>query len=291
MTAGAAIRGPAGRSAGRRTATVVIVLLVASFAADAARAVSISPIAVYIDARMRTGALMLHNDGILSEEIEIDFAFGYPISDSSGNITVQLVHDAPPGEPSLVPWISAFPRRMLLVPGQRQVVRMLVEPPAGLADGEYWARVLIRSRGGQPTVERHRADGGRIQLAIETVVAVPVSYRQGHVATGIRLDHVRAVQLGDTVTVSVDLSRTGNAAFLGRLQAEILAGDRVVGSSEVLLGVYRSLRQVVRLPVPAGVTAPLTVRLLLDTNRDDLPDGGVLYAPAVSRSVIIETPP
>ena len=47
---------------------------------------------------------------------------------------------------------------------------------AGTADGEYWGRVLVKSRGGEPPVEQTQGNV-RMQLALETTFAgyLPVS--------------------------------------------------------------------------------------------------------------------
>src|SRR5690606_33960663 len=145
--------------------------------------VSVSPMAVYMSDRERTGTMTLYNPGSRAEEIEIGFAFGYPQTDAEGNIQVPIADEAPAGEPSAVPWLSAFPRRLVLEPGQRQVVRVLARPPADLAPGEYWARALVRSRGGQAPIEARQGDVG-VQIDVETLVVVAVNYRNGPVGTG-----------------------------------------------------------------------------------------------------------
>jgi hypothetical protein len=269
--------GPPGRRVVR--AALVLVVLLAIFALRAA-AVSVSPVALYIDNRSRTGALTLFNPGTLPEEIEIDFAFGYPVSDEEGNVSVPLVEEAPAGEPSAVPWLRAFPRRLVLQPGQRQVVRVMVQPPAGLAEGEYWARVLVRSRGGQPPIEQQRGDV-RVQLDVETVVVVALSYRNGSVSTGLRVVDASARRAADGIEATIDLDRLGNAAFIGRVRAELLDGrGRVVSASEEVLAVYRGIRRRLVVPVPAGAAGPFRVRFVMDTDRDDLPAGAALpFAP------------
>ena len=48
---------------------------------------------------------------------EVEFAFGYPQTDAEGNIQVPLSSEAAAGEPSAVPWLTAFPRRLVLESG------------------------------------------------------------------------------------------------------------------------------------------------------------------------------
>lgn len=250
-----------------------------------AAAVSVSPVALYIDDRTRTGALTLYNPGTRPEEIRLEFGFGYPVSDEEGNITVPVVAEAPEGEPSALPWLRAFPSRLILEPGQRQVVRVMVQPPAELPDGEYWARVLVRSRGGQPPIEEQRG-GVAVQIDVETVVVVALSYRNGEVSTGIEVAEAAATLSGDTVSATIDLHRTGNAAFLGRMRAEVLDEQgRTLAAHEEVLAVYRDMLRRFSVGVPQGSVAH-RVRFTIDTQRDDLPPGGALPA----EPVVVEVP-
>ncbi len=248
-------------------------------------AVSVSPVALYIDARTRTGTLTLFNNGTRPEEIEIAFAFGYPRSDSLGVVATALLDRAPDGEPSALGWLRAFPRRLVLAPGQRQVVRIMVQAPAGLPEGEYWGRVLIKSRGGHPPIEQSQGSVN-VQLDIETVMAIALSYRQGHVQTGVEVVGADAVRRGDTAVATLDLRRTGNAAFVGRFRVEAVdASGKVVGKAEDYVAVYHDLRRRVPVVLPAGMaTRPLQMRVTLDTQRDDLPPDGPLPVAEVRRT-------
>jgi len=250
-----------------------------------AHAVSVSPTALYIDSRTRTAVLTLFNPGSLPEEITVDFSYGFPQADSAGNVSVPLTKEPGAGEPSALAWMRAFPRRLLLQPGQRQVVRVLVEPPAGLADGEYWARVLISSRGGQPPIEQTQGDV-RLQLNVQTTLVMAANYRKGDLRTGVSVTAAAAHRTADGVQLQVDLARTGNAAFLGRLRAELLGADGAVLSTLYDdVAVYRTMRRRLTFALPAGAAPGVAVRIHLDTEREDLPAGGALPAAAVDQRV------
>jgi fimbrial chaperone protein len=273
-----------------RVATLALLLLAA--AASAARAVTVSPSALYIDARTRSGVLTLVNTGTKPEEIEIDFAFGYPRLDSLGRVRVPLFTVAPDSEPSAMAWLRAFPRRLRLEPGQRQVVRILVQPPAGLAAGEYWARVLVRSRGATPPIEQ-QTEQMRLQIGVETVIATAISYRNGAVTTGLALTPVEAAPADSGVRFVVDLARTGNAAFLGRLQAELVGPDGArAGTLQEDIAVYRGMRRAFLIPVAQRPArwAGYSVRWTVDTERPDLPPEGPLPIAPVSGQVAVRSP-
>lgn len=263
--------------------------LLAVFGAGEAAAVSVSPNAVYIDHRTRTGTLTLFNPGSLPEEITLSFAFGYPRSDAEGRIAVQLDSVAPAGEPSVLPWVRAFPRRLRLEPGQRQVVRILVSPPAGLADGEYWGRIRIHSTGGQPPIEQMLDNNVRTSVSVAMEIVAPVNYRNGSVSTGVRVRNRAVRATAEGVELTLDLEREGNAAFVGQVKAQLLAPDgRVVAETSDGLAVYRGLRKVVRIPLPEPRSlAGHRVVFTLDTDRTDLPPESLLPVAAVTETLPI----
>ena len=269
--------------------TLVLAALLATSPAMA-RAVTVSPNALFIDSRTRSGMLTLYNPGTLAEEIEITFAFGYPQSDLAGAISVALADSAPAGEPSVLGFVRAFPRRLRLEPGQRQTVRVLMQPPAGLAEGEYWGRVLVRSRGGRPPVEQQQG-GIRMQIDLETVIVGAVNYRNGPVRTGVAVDSARAsvTSAGDSVRVVADLRRLGNAAYLGRLTMELVGADgRVIGSVQEDLAVYRTLRKIEWIVVPPRTSlAGATVRYRLTTERPDIEPESRIIADPVAGSIAL----
>lgn len=261
---------------------LLALLCIASAAGPAAASISVSPAAVYIDHRTRSATLTLFNPGPLAAEVEIGFAFGYPVSDAQGTVTVPLTSTPAPGEPSATGWLRAFPRRLQLQPGQQQVVRILAQPPAGLADGEYWGRVLVTSRGGQPPVEERRGDV-QVQLDFETTIVTSVAYRKGPVATGIEVAAAQAAPSADGVELILDLKRQGTAAYLGRVRAQLVdAGGKTIAEGEDDLAVYYAMRRRILIPAtPEQRARGATVQFRIETERPDLPADGPLPAPTV----------
>jgi hypothetical protein len=277
-----------GRSRGRSVRRLAIAAAAAAALLSAAsvayvRAVSVSPMSVFMDHSTRTGTITLYNPNPLPTEIDIAFAFGYPVSDSAGEVTVPLHDVAPAGEPSAVAWLRAFPRRLILEPGQQQVVRILAQPPADLPDGEYWSRVLITATGGRPPVEQMVQPDVRVAISMRTIVVASLNYRKGRLTTGIDVTGTELVRTGAGLQFTIDMARRGEAAYLGRIRVQALdTGNRVIEEQEDVISVYRTLR---RRFVFTAADAAVRVRYTLETERPELGQSNIITAPPVTATV------
>lgn len=271
-----------GRILGRAALVAAAAL---AFGAREAAAVNVSPAVLYIDARTREGVVTLYNSGKQAEEIELGFQWGTHVSDADGVVRLVLADSAPAGAPSALPWLRAYPRRLVLAPGESQVVRVIVRPPAGLAAGEYWARLVVNAVPQVPAVEKTQGQA-TMRLRIGTRIVGGLHYRVGRLSTSLSVERASAARGGDKVHLTLDLARGGNAAFIGRLRARLLdARGAVVGAEHVEpITVYRGLRW--RFTIPTADAARVaSVEYTLDTERADLPQGTVLRADPVQGRV------
>lgn len=269
-----------------RIATILGVLLVG--APWILHGVLVAPHAVFIDHRTRTGQVVLVNNGDDPEEITIDLVYGYPATDSAGNIAVRLIEHPDPAAPSAAGWIRAFPRRLRLAPGQRQVVRLLASPPPDLADGEHWTRLIVTARGGTIPVA---SDDSLVQAGVTLVTRtiISVTYRKGEVRTGIAVTDLRFEPTADSLVTWFGLAREGNAAYLGLLRLTLRdATGRAAGEWELPVGVYYTQHRRVAFPLDAVPPGRYTAELLLTTDRPDIEQ--TLPVPPVRRTAAVELP-
>src|SRR5207247_8076501 len=217
-----------------------------------AQGVMVAPHAVFIDHRVRSGSVLLYNPGTEPVEVSISTLFGYPVTDSTGAITLRTV-DAPDSTlPSALSWIQAFPRRLTVGPKERQTVRLLPRPPVALADGEYWLRLVIAAQAGHvPITGVGDTTAIQVGLTLEVRTIIGVNYRKGPVSTGVSLSNLRAQIVGDSLITRGKLERRGNAAFIGIIRETLVdstgavrtqrVGDSLVTTYASPVGVYRTM--------------------------------------------------
>jgi P pilus assembly chaperone PapD len=274
-----------------RQFATALVLLAGLVRGAHAQGVVVAPHAVYLDHRTRSTALILYNPGADPAEVTISSFYGYPVTDSLGHFMLQVPDSVDASMPSATAWIEAFPRRMTIAPLQRQTVRLLARPPQGLADGEYWSRIVIAAKGGSVQVASADSNGIQIGLSLEVRTIIPLIYRKGAQQTGVTLSGLRAEPVGDSVAVRLHLERQGTAAYIGTARGTLLSAKGAsVSSFQQPVAVYYDAEPVFLLPrvgVPAG---SYRLRVELASDRTDILPELLLRAPPVRDSIEVTLP-
>ena len=274
------------------TRSAILLLAVAMAAGRlAAQGVVVAPHVVIIDHRTRSAAITLYNPGSEPAEVSISSFFGYPVTDSLGQF--ELATPAPAADlPSAATWIDAYPRRMIVGPLERQTVRLLGRPPAGLADGEYWSRLLIAARGGQVAIAPDSTPAGiSVGLSLEVRTIIPVQYRKGAVRTAVSAEGLEARAEGDSLTVRAHLVREGNAAFVGTARLRLLGPNGApVAEAESPIAVYLDVTPRFTLPLAGVASGSYRIELELRAERADLPPEQLLPADPVRIDTTVAIP-
>ncbi len=277
----------------RLTIGALLVALV-SPASALAQGVLVAPHSVVIDHRTRSGSISLYNPGEDPAEVSLSTFFGYPVTDSAGDFELRTVERPDPSMPSAAGWVEAFPKRMVLQPKERQTVRLLARPPARLADGEYWARLVVAAKGGTvPVAGVDSSSGVTVGLNLEVRTVLPLQYRKGSVATSIRLSRLAAAVEGDSLAVRMRLDRMGTAAFIGTVRGMLTDTTGATVTSFVSpLAVYYDMEPRLTASLPGGRLRAGRYRLRVEitAEREDLAPETILPARPVRDSLEIRLP-
>ncbi len=269
-----------------------MLLTAACFSALEAQGVLVAPTSIFIEGRSRSATVLLVNPNDEPAEIELSVTYGYTVTDSAGSFSL-WTSDAPDStQPSAAGWIRIFPRRVAIEPRAQQLVRLLVSPPAGLPDGEYWARLVVLARGGKLAVEASTDSGSvNVGLAVEVRTILPVLYRSGQVSTGAAIQALAAEPSHDSLTVRARLRRDGGAAALGSFRALVVDSTGAErGRAELPVSVYAPIEPRLSLPVDSLPGGRYLVRMEFVAERSDLPPDALLRFPAVRDSLFVTLP-
>jgi P pilus assembly chaperone PapD len=270
----------------KRALGIVVTALV-SATGLAGQGVMIAPHAVFIARGARSGSVTLMNPDTAPVEVSVEVFYGYTATDSAGQLMLRTVEHPDSTQPSAAAWLQAFPRRLTIAPREQQVVRLLATPPAGLPDGEYWARLAFTAKAGQLPVEGVTDTANvKVGLTLQVRTVIGVHYRAGVVRTGLSLSGLRAERHGDSVVVHARLERAGNAAYLGTVHGTVVGpGGRSVGEFRVPVTVFFANEPRWAVAIGSVPAARYLLRLEVTTDRDDLSQDVMLPFPVVRDSV------
>lgn len=252
-------------------------------------AIVVAPTAVYLTDRSPASAVTLFNPSNVPEEVSVDVLFGYPTTSDDGNLYLHLDSTSTDAR-SAAEWIQALPRRLVVPPGERRVVRLLARHPAGTPDGEYWARLLLTSRG-QSIPVGDMADSSAVQvgLALEVRTIIAVTYRKGVVETSLSVGEFAPEIVGDSLILRPELQRGGVGAYIGRMEVRLATLDgQELRRWEEQVAVYRTYHR--RYAYDVADVEPGTYQVLLrfTTDREDIAPAHRLQTPpmAVAAEVV-----
>jgi len=181
----------------------------------------VSPTYVVLDSRTRSQALLLSNRGVTPETYRITIINRLQKSDG------QLVETDKPGEGE--GFASAIvryaPREVVLPPDKPQTVRLLLQLPANLPDGEYRSHILFQQIPTvKPTEDATTNVAPGISVTIRAVfgVTIPLIVRKGTLAANASLSDLHVVRLADDQPgLVLHLNRAGTRSLHGDLIAEV----------------------------------------------------------------------
>ncbi len=271
-----------------RRSLVLLGLLAGAVRTAGAQGVVVAPHSVYVDARTRSASITLYNPGSEAVEAGISFIYGYPVTDSTGNLTLFQPDSVTADMPSASGWIEAFPKRVTIAPLARQTVRLLARPPAGLPDGEYWSRVVVSAKGGSVPVSGAADSGIQIGLSLEVRTIIPLTYRKGAVRTGLSISAIKSARKGDSLEIRTHLTRQGTAAYTGMAKGELVnAAGKTVATFSEPIAVYYEAEPAFAFPVKGLAGGNYRMRVQFSSERPDIAPELLLRAPALRDSVEI----
>jgi P pilus assembly chaperone PapD len=259
-------------------AATLVALLVP--AAARAQAILVAPQSVVLNSRDRTGTVELYNPSSRAAEVSLRAVYGHPTTTPDGDLTLVVIEAPDSTAPSAAAFVEAFPRRLVLQPNQRQTVRLLARPPVGLAEGEYWARLVIAAKDAEAPAAAQDSSGVTVGLTLEVRTIIAVNYRNGVQRTGVQLGELSAVASADSLVVRAPMQRTGTAAWIGMTSVTLRdAAGAVVATQSLQTAVYQSISP--RFAFDRRGLTPGTYRITVDmsTDRPDVTQSTLLRAP------------
>jgi hypothetical protein len=248
---------------------VILLTIFASllFAASSFAQLVVTPYVVMIDKQNKFGTYMVLNETDEEQEVSISFKFGYPVSDAEGNVT--MLYDSTDSDAhSLTQKIKAFPRKFILKPKEKQIIRMTVSPE-GLAPGTYWTRIVTSSQSRKPYKETNEDFSANINFVLHQITTV--LYKNGDFANNVEFTDLSVTTDSAFVNLIPAVKSTGTPPFFCKFTYKIYdSSNKAVIDNFEYIAVYYDLKKKISIPLssltPGSYTAEVTV------SSDDSPD-------------------
>lgn len=204
--------------------------------------------------------------------------------DAEGDFSDVAEESANAAERAALDMIRYAPRRITLLPGQPQAVRISARPAPDLPDGEYRVHMGFRAIPAAMTPEeaaKEAAAGGlSIRLTPVYGITIPVFVRKGRLEASAALANPRFVKDGEQTFVELDMSRTGQRSVFGMVEGKTARGEAVFQQRGI--AIYPEVTQrKLRVPVTPEQQAKLTGPIRIEYR--ELPEnGGQLIAEVTS---------
>lgn len=191
--------------------------------------------------------------------------------------------EASAAEKAALEMLRYAPKRITLLPGQPQAIRLSARPAADLPDGEYRVHMSFRAipPALSPEAAQDQAVAGQLAIRLTPVygITIPVFIRKGRLDAGATIANPRLGSNAGAKWLELDLRRTGQRSVYG----EIL-GKR--GNEQVFalkgVAIYPEVQgRSVRIPLTAEQIGKLTGPIRIEYR--ELPEnGGQLIATVTS---------
>jgi len=188
--------------------------------AHAEASLSFSPQRVVLEGHTNTTTLRLSNSGDKPATFRVSLSDVIYADDGS----VKHVAAPPPGFPSARPFVRFSPSQVRLNPGEAQNVRILLQSPQSIPDGEYRIHAVMAQQP-EPAPIDANPNGKTIKatIGLSQSVAIPIIVRRGE---GSAQGGIASAQRAGN-GVKVMLTRSGNFSLYTDI--EVLSGSTRVG--------------------------------------------------------------
>ena len=204
----------------------IMTLLISPLTLNAAANITVTPQRVVLESKLRSQTLTLLNTGDVTGEFRVSISPVY-INESG-----QYKKIAEPTEEQLkaTKLFRVAPRKLILRPGESQIVRVASRKPASLAEGEYMAALTVKPSNlpdNKKTNDNRPLSQSTVSVEMQVSVTLPLILRQGELDAKLTISDVNfSNDKNGQNTLDVALTRQGGRSVNAYMEAHVERGGR-----------------------------------------------------------------
>lgn len=195
-----------------------------------AHATFVSPKRVTIPDGARAGQITIHNG--TDQTMIYRFSWEDRAQKPGGEIMLLGEGETVPGYHSAKDMLKFSPRQVVLKPKSHQKIRILVQRPADLPEGEYHSHFLIKAEpAGNGALDENKEQSGLKGLFhVRANVSLPVFLRQGATQINTSVDDAVLLNKGGRDLLKLKISNDSTRSFYARSELDCVSSDGKVES-------------------------------------------------------------
>lgn len=203
--------------------------------------------------------------------------------ESNGDFAEVSEAEANATEAAALEMLRYAPKRITLLPGQPQAIRLSARPAPDLPDGEYRVHLSFRAvpPALSPEAVQEQVASGQLAIRLTPVygITIPVFIRKGRLEAGATIANPRLGGNGTAKWLELDMRRTGQRSVYGEILGK-RGGEQVFAIKGVAIYPEVQARSI-KIPLTAEQAAKLTGPIRIEYR--ELPEnGGQLLAEITS---------
>ncbi|WP_246605070.1 fimbrial biogenesis chaperone [Aquisediminimonas sediminicola] len=182
-------------------------------------------------------------------------------------------------EQAVLGMIAYAPRRVTLAPNQPQAIRVGVQPPAGLPDGEYRAHMLFRAIPLAQAATPNSGQSNGLSIALTPIygVSIPIIVRRGQLVAGASIANVAfGKDEENKPAINLTLNRDGNRSVYGELRVTPHGQDKPIAQIRGVAIYPEITSRQVTLPLANDAAATFRGPAKVQYIADEASGGGVI---------------
>jgi len=260
-------------------------LLLALFMVNVQAQISVAPPALFMNSNNRFGTFIVENKTGEPQEVSVKFRFGYPASDSIGNMSMQYEDTLAEAQYSLAGWIKGFPKKFILMPGAQQIIRLTTQPPPDLRDGMYWSRIVTSAQPQAKRIDTVRT-GITTQINIVFEQVTTVLYGKGKLNTSIEIEDPFIVEDSTSIRLVWKIEKKGNAPYFGTAQVKVFDEiGNVVDETVEILGIYATMNKKASFDRNKLKPGKYIAEIKFVTERNDIAAENIIQLPPLVKKI------
>lgn len=231
--------------------------------------VMVSPIYVIIDGRSRSAEVSLLNTSNDTNVYRLSWTYNRQKEDGS----YELVEKLKEGEVDPATFLRFSPRQVVIPPQGRQSVRLQLQKPENLPDGEYRIHLTFKQLPKQKTIANEPdSPGVTAGLRVNLGISIPVVIRHGTYNAKAKIIDAQFIPVRDASNpdpfpkLRVKVSRSGAYSTYGRLRVFLNDGknDEQIGELNNFAIYAESASRVGYVPLTVNAATSGTLRIVYE---------------------------